>query len=461
MHKPRLMFALLILLIAATACTESRTATPPPEDLLENAVAATLTARAEGESGANAKQAPAETQSEQLQPEDDQPAEHPSPEAVAPNPHCIVYTDAGNVWLLEAANPPQQLTSSGNASQVMISSDCQKVAFIRRIGPDQLPEIRSVNTDGSGETILLTSAQIDALYPLDPVFSRNDTAGIAFIPGGHVLIFNTRAVPSEGPGLAKYDDLVRLDSDTGDLTIVFQPGTGGDFTLSPDGTKLVLLTPDSINLANVDGSSLQSNLITYAPVITYSEFQYYAQPVWTLNSDAFGVAIPSSDPLDAAPFGTIWRVQTATATASNVGTIQGDFYFPQFSGAPLLSPNLQRVAFLRKTGTQNVHDLYLANADGSGEVVYATGSIQWQGWSPDSTHFVYSLGTPMNLQLGLDGGAPTPIGSCDDLRWMNNNAFLCLSGGMSTWTLVRGQINGNLTTLVSPAGDFISYDFTP
>ena len=461
MHRPRLMFALTILLIVATACTVAKTPTPPPGDLLENAVAATLTARAEQESGVENKQAPAETQSGQLPSGDTQPTEHPSPEAAVSNRHCIVYTDAGNVWLLEAANPPQQLTSSGDAGQVMISSDCQKVAFIRRIGPEQLPEIRSVNSDGSGEKALLTSAQIDALYPLDPVFSRNDTAGIAFIPGSHVLMFNTRAVPSEGPGLAKYDDLVRLDSDTGDLTIVFPPGTGGDFTLSPDGTKLVLLTPDSIGLADVDGSNLQANLITYAPVITYSEFQYYAQPVWTPNSDAFGVAIPSSDPLDAAPSGTIWRVQTATAAASNVGTIRGDFYFPQFSSAPLLSPNLQRVAFIRKTSTQNVYDLYLANADGSGQLVYATGGIQWQGWSPDSTHFVYSLGTPLNLQLGLDGGAATSIGSCNDLRWRNNNAFFCLSGGMGAWTLMRGQIGGSLTALVSPAGDFISYDFTP
>jgi hypothetical protein len=459
MRSLRPMIVLCSLLIVTLACGDTGTAAPPAEDALETVVAATLSAGRADEAESGEKQPPVDSQSQPPPGDESQPAERPQPEAVAANVPCITYTDGGNVWLLEGTKPPAQLTGSGDASKVMISTDCQKVAFVRSVGPDQLPEVRSVNTDGSGEMTLLTSAQIDALYPLDPNFSHNAIANIDFIPNSHELIFNTRAVPAEGPGLFKYNDLVRLDSDSGSLTAVFPAGSGGDFALSPDGTQLALVLPDTIGLVNIDGSNLRANLISYTPVITYSEFQYYAQPIWTLVSDAIGVAIPSSDPLAAGVSGTIWRVPEATAAATNVATISGDFYFTQAFSEPSLSPNLQRVAFLRETGTPNIKDLCLANADGSGEVIYDTGNIQWQGWALDSTHFAYSLGGPMNLHLGVDGGSSTPIGSCNNLRWRDNNTFVCLSGSMGSWSLMRGQIGGSLTALVSPAGDFIAYDF--
>jgi len=65
----------------------------------------------------------------------------------------------------------------------------------------------------------------------------------------------------------------------------------------------------------------------------------------------------------------------------------------------------------------------------------------------------------MNLQLGVDVGAPTVIGSCTDLRWIDDTTFLCLSGSIGSWTLKKGVIGGALVPIISPTGDFISYDF--
>ena len=65
----------------------------------------------------------------------------------------------------------------------------------------------------------------------------------------------------------------------------------------------------------------------------------------------------------------------------------------------------------------------------------------------------------MSLHLGVDGGSPTPIGSCSQLEWIDNTKFLCLSGSYGAWTLMRGEIGGGLIPIVSPAGDFVSYDF--
>jgi hypothetical protein len=368
----------------------------------------------------------------------------------------IVYTDSGNVWLIEGAQPPLQLTHTGDTFQVLLSSDGMKVVFIRQIAPDTPSELRSINIDGGGEMLLMAPADFNALHA-DAMFLYNDIANIDFIPGTHFLMFNTRTI-AEGPGLLKFNDLLKLDTDTGLLTTLFPAEMGGDFTLSPDGNQTVLTLPTSIGLVDSDGSNQVPNILPYDPVITYSEFQYYAQPVWKADSSAFGVAIPSSDPLAPLPSGTIWQVPSDGGPALEVGTIQGDFYFPQVFGAPLVSRNLNRVAFLRETASPNVYDLYLANADGSTQILYANGDIQWKGWAPDGIHFVYSFGGPFNLQLGVDGGAPSALGSCIDLRWVDEMMFLCLSGSISSWTLMQGEIGSGLSPIVSPIGDFVSFD---
>jgi hypothetical protein len=449
MRNTRLLLTLASISFLWLSSCGPATTPKPDEDLLATSVAATL--KAADLAGPGGKAPPEVGKTPTVEPSF-APTVPPKPPVL-----CIVYTDGGNVWLIEGTKPPVQLTSSGGVDQVLISDDGMKIAYIYRVTLDSNAELRSINVDGSGDTSLLTPAQFDALYPLGPMV-HNDLSQIAFVPGMHTLMLNTRGIPV-GPGLAKHDNLLLLDADTGVLTTIFPPSSGGDFTLSPDGSQVAIVLPTSISIANIDGSNLFANLVTYASVMTYSEFMYYAQPVWTADSSALGVAIPSSDPLSPPTSGTIWRIPSGGGAAVNVSTITGGFYFPQVFGAPLLSPNLNRVAFLRNTPTPNVYDLYLANADGSGAAVYTNGDIQWMGWAPDNSHFVYSSGGPMNLQLGVDGGAPTPIGTCTGLRWINNTRFLCLSGSMGSWTLMRGQIGGPLTAIISPAGNYVAFDF--
>jgi hypothetical protein len=118
------------------------------------------------------------------------------------------------------------------------------------------------------------------------------------------------------------------------------------------------------------------------------------------------------------------------------------------------------VAFTRRVGADD-EDLILAHTDGTGEVVYATGEVDWAGWSPDSAHFAYQSGEPMSMTVGAPGGAPVPLGPGTDFRWMNDAVFLYLAGGVGAWTLTRGSIGGSSEALVSPAGDFIAYGFAP
>ena len=55
------------------------------------------------------------------------------------------------------------------------------------------------------------------------------------------------------------------------------------------------MTSGTIRLVNADGSE-RREAFTYTPVVTRSEFQYYAQPVWAPDSDCLRVAIPPADP---------------------------------------------------------------------------------------------------------------------------------------------------------------------
>jgi hypothetical protein len=383
------------------------------------------------------------------------------PSEVPPSPPIlkIVYIDAGNIWLIEGGSPPQQLTNSGFAENVLISPDGLKIVFKRRLTFDDLAELRVVNADGSGEDVLLSTDDMKTLYPSTLESKGFEISQMAFLPGTHDLYFNTYEAFAT-IGVAMTDDLLLINTDSGDLTRLLNPNHGGQFAISPDGTRIVMIQPDRIHLVNPDGSGLSTDLINYPPVITYSEFQYYAQPIWTRDSGAVGFAIPSADPLDGSPSGDIWRIPRDGSAAVKIATIAGDFYFSQVFSTTILSPLFDRVAFMRETATPNIRELYIAQSDGAAETIYDTGEISWVGWAPDGIHFVYSLTDPMDLIIGSVGDSPAPLVTGMDLRWINNRDFLYLSGSMGAWTLMKGSIGTAPTSLVTPVGDFISYDFT-
>ncbi|OGO46137.1 MAG: hypothetical protein A2Z30_01630 [Chloroflexi bacterium RBG_16_64_43] len=432
----------IAVLIATLACVVPGLPTPPGLDDVGTRVAATLTALAPGET---------------TEPHGPTPEGSPvGPTVPAPSVLRIVYISAGNVWVLTAGGVPQQITASGGAERVVISSDGLKVAYTRRGAPEATSELNSINVDGSGSALLLSTAQIDALHPLG-FFVHNDINNLAFIPGSHRLAFNTRGV-LEGPGLPKWDDLFVIDADSAALTTVFPAGAGGDFAFSPDGTRVAIIRPTTVGLANADGSGMSADVVTYTAVITYSEYMYYVRPLWTADSAALGLAIPSSDPLAPATSATLWRVPAAGGPAVSLATISGEFFFAQFD-ASALAPDLSRVAFLRATGTPNVHHLIVANSDGSGETIYATGQLGWLGWAPDGMHFIFSEGAGNNIRLGGLGTAPAPLATGTRLRWLNGSEFLYLSGSPGLWTLNRGTLGGGIEALATLAGDYTAYDF--
>jgi hypothetical protein len=375
------------------------------------------------------------------------------PPAAALAQLIVAYTDGGNLALVAGAGPATTLTSAGAVEQVRLSDDGARIAYTRRPAIDHPVELRVVNRDGTGDVLLMGPSDFDALYPLDGAL-HHDLSQFGFIPGTHILFLNTRSF-FEGPGLNKHDDLLRIDTDSLARTLLLAPGTGGDVTPSPNGQYLALARPDSVEIRMTDGSPSGTGTLTYEPVITYSEYAFYAQPVWDAASEAIAFAIPSPDPLAPAPTGSVWRLPVS-GSPSLLGTIPGQFLFPS-GRAPLVSPDHAYVTFTRPTSAPDVTNLYRSGIDGSGETVVGPFS-SWLGWSPDGAHFVYSAGDPMDLLVADAALATAPLVSGTDPAWFRPDEFVYLSGTMGAWTLQRSGLTGSSIPLASPAGDFVAFD---
>lgn len=380
-----------------------------------------------------------------------------SPSPTTGRPSRVVYISGGDIWLVDVSAPAVQLTNSGKAEQAMISDDGAAIAYSRRDSLDGPAEIWAVNPDGTHDRVLLTAAQLNALHPLKGM-KFNDLANLSFVPRTHRLAYNTRGV-AEGPGLAKYDDLNVIDIDSGAQASLLPAGSGGDFTFSPDGARVAITHATNVNLADADGTHLQTNLITFPLINTASEYLYYPKVVWAADGSAFVVVIPSQEPFTPPTSGSLWRV-TSGGAAANLGIIIGDF-FRTTGGYPLQSPDLANVAFTRDTSTPNVHDLYIAHADGTGETKVATGTITWQGWSPDGQHYLFTQGSPSTLMLGTMGGTPTSVGAGTNPQWLDASRFVYVAGGSGTWTLEFDALGSSPQVMASISGDLATFDVAP
>ncbi len=469
--KPILM-AIMALIVVALACGPATpTASPvtssptsPAEDSVATQVAATLTAIAGGDALATQVAATLTAAAP------DVPSATPSPT----EPPCdiapvltIAYTDNGNVWLIEGSNPPLQLTSGGDASSVAISDDGQKVVFAAWDTPTDSRELRVVNSDGSGETILMSQADLDALPPPLDGALHHDFHHMQFKPCSQDLFFSTLSV-FEGPGLVTQNNLIEIDVSSGILTTILAPGTSGTgFFISPDGSKLALSFPERIGFANIDGSGLVPSAHTFTPVITSSQFMWNPPVRWSPDSTAVGLAMPSQDPFAPGAYGDIWLIQADGSAATHMATIVAEFYQVQYEEITI-SPNLGTLAYLRDSGTPNLLELFFSNFDGSGETLYDTADLRPHGWSPDSINYAYNVtisgGT--ELRVARLGYAPltlnTNSGTYRDVHWVDDTRMLHFSGSIPSWDLDLTVLGSGTFTLATISGGTLpAYDFTP
>ncbi len=436
--------ALVGLLGLLAACNYPGPATPPTDDSLS----------------ATAEAVPAVSATPTITPSPLPPTPSASPSATPLPPVLhISYVEEGDLWALEPGAAPVRLTGSGNISDVRMATDGELIVYTLVDANFEFVEMRAIGFDGTGDRRLIGTETLGTLYPLEG-FLRYTLADFTLARGTHRVLFNTRGV-FEGPGLAKSDDLLALEADSGALIPLLPPGQGGDFTLSPDGTQLAIVRPDSIGFARSDGTDLRAELLSFTPVITFSEYFFYPRPVWLPEGDAVQVAIPGENPFAESPAGTIRLVPAAGGSPSVLASISGDLFRPQ-GETPLISPDGTTVAYLRAGAVSGEEELVLYRHATGESITIATGTLQWKGWAPDSHHFAYTQGGGLDLFIGEIGAPPTPLGSAASLRWIDDRQYLVLLGAPGAWTLTLGDLAAapfSLVDLVGSGGAFVAYDF--
>lgn len=445
-------FAISALALAALACNLGAAAPEPPDvDAMATSVAATVAAMDAG----------AET------PAGDEPAEEVESETPAePAILRVAYTDSDlNLWYWEEGAAPRQLTDTGDIIEIKISHDGTLIAFLRGADYANL-DLWVIRSDGSGERRLVSAAEFASLTPV-PDSVGTTAYGLVWVPGEHTLAFTTQPL-FEGPGFMLNNDLWLVNAETGERRMLLAPGSGGMFTYSPDGTQIVLVTPTEVSLVNADGSNRRHAVLTYAAVMTYSDYAYHVQPVWAQDSSYLRVVVPPQDPLASSPRPptAIWHLPAAGTGASQIATLDVFFLDPV-----VLSPDLQRLAYLRPLAAEvsdNQRELRIAAANGSADTLYASGdSIRIYGWSPDSEHFIFSINGFTNMQLGRVGSGFVPLaesGYAVLARWVAGERFLYLTMSGDNWELRLGTIGTPSTLIAGGSGNpmqlQVSYDFS-
>jgi hypothetical protein len=372
----------------------------------------------------------------------------------------VVYIKDGDLWIWTEGAGSQALSSSGDIIEAFLSDDGLLAAFTRQVG-DFHSEVWAVNTDGSGERLLVSVADVEAM-----VINRSpDASGVAphqlaWVPGTHELAFNTRQ--SFMVGFLLNDDLRRVNVDSGEMLSLLPSGQGGMFSFSPDGKRIAISTPNSIFLVDADGSHRSADLLSFEEVLTSSEYRFYPQPIWTEDSSALLVSIPPRDPLAARDQLTqIWRIPADGSAAVLMGGVPATF----FGGGVYFSPDLSQLIYQREVGQpqDNLRELHLASSDLSQDrVLFSAPLLQFNGWAGDSQHYFFSSGIEMQTQFGnRDGNARSLMSDAGvyiNIQPVGADRFLYMKDVQGNWEFGLADLQGQKQVIDQISGFPVSFD---
>ena len=461
----KISFPVLFLFLASLACSLPLGTSATPVDVesaAATAVAGTLTALAPTPSASEtpepavATEIPTETSTVV-------PTEIATP---LPLVLRVAFTDRGrNLWIWQEGSAALKIINSGNVQDVNLSEDGQWIAFTRTTPDFSETSLWAIAFDGSSEHLLVSHADFQAM-PLHPDTDPDWVESIfptiiQFVPNSHTVAFMT-APQFEGPGFFDNKDLWLVDVVTAARSNLIPAGSGGQYTYSPDGSQIALVTPTDISLINADGSNRRSSVLTYPAVLTYSEFAYHAMPLWAQDGSFLRVSIPYSDSLgDPSQPATLYQMPVDGSPAYMLGTVLT---------APLnyasYSPDLSKIAYSQQVGSasDNIYSVQIANYDGSASGEVARGNYSFGAWAPDSSHYAYYRFDPRSLYLaqgGVAGATSMDSNPADRWQWISAERLLFVYRGSPEWQLRLGNLEG-ISSLIAGlgAGDgFTSFDF--
>ncbi len=367
-----------------------------------------------------------------------------------PPPPRAAHLLEGNACLWEPGRAPRPLTTTGDATALRFSPDGRLLAVVRALG-ETAQEIWVLDLDG-GDFRPLVNAEALARLPRPQGTDGLGIYTLAWVPGTHILAYTTHALFA-GPGLVTSDDLQMVNADTLAQRTFLAPGEGGRFTFSPDGQRVAISSASQVDLLWLDGRAPRQRVLTYEPVLTYSEYQYQVAPQWAPDGSYLLVLVPPADPLaKPTPPSRVWRLPTDGTPATPLAEIPAAaFWFAQ-PNLPLFDPTLTHLAYLSQEG--DLWSLHIATPQGDEEASTAPATeVSFLGWAPSAERFVYALeeGPP---QIQSPGGEPQPltppeIREVRSVAWVTEDTFLLSRGEWDNWEVYAGTLGSETHLVVS------------
>ncbi len=386
------------------------------------------------------------------------------PPVVVATPHSrdvrLVYVKNQELWLWRDQHA-LRLNAPTPIYQPVLSPDGRYVAYQRPVSEAYSTIwMIDLNTQQAWQAVSLEDLQTIGGGALSP-----DAVGVmpyqmAWKPGSHMLTFNTQQV-FQGPGVALLDDLNLYDVAQRSLTFLLLAGWGGMFVYSPDGEHIAISNPQQIILSKADGSEYRV-VMHYALVNTYSDYRFYAQPVWSPAGREIIFALPPSDPLATPPQPTeIWRIAVDGALATKVGEVQA---VPFFDTPITFAPTLTHMAFIQEEADSGMRVLMIAQLDELQPVPYASDALLlFWGWSPDGLHFIYYTGPDQQAWLGEVHGDAQPLTAnpigITNVRWVDATRFLFSRHLPEGIQLFLGDIEGGELLVADGLDRPFEFDF--
>ncbi|MDX1437820.1 MAG: hypothetical protein R3335_13485, partial [Anaerolineales bacterium] len=410
----------------------------------------------------------------------------------------LAYVQDGDLWLLDAGKEAARLTDSGDLHSVKLSPDGSRVVFTRQLdatrqelwavevderlpyrlagGPDlagaieiiefsdahplvafsrqvdpQQAELWVADTNGSGASLLADQQDLMAEIQ-EPSADSATLAGVTWIPGTSALVYD--AFPQfdeEGIYIYVQRQNWQVDALSGEHSVLFPPGEGGMLSYSPDGRALAVVTPESLDLVNLETGERQEAGLDYF-ALGMGEYYFFPPLEWAPDSRSLYLIQPEKEGFEQDMEIGVWQVPVDGGPAELLSQVKG------FGPSVSLSPDLSRVAYWKAEAGSNYRELHIAALDGSEDIRYAAGDLmEFQGWTPDSGFFVYRLWQPEDSQPMLGGlcspaAALTPPGVVAAPDWIDEVHFLYIiendgllelhlgtPGGLGGLPLTRGR----------------------
>jgi Tol biopolymer transport system component len=226
---------------------------------------------------------------------------------------------------------------------------------------------------------------------------------VAWMPDGQALLFNTWVdFSAVGPGRLLSDDLWQVDAATGAVHLLFpEEEPPASFTISPDGTWLLVNRPTRIEALNLSTGGRRT-LLEFPMVLTYSEYAWLPEPRWLPGGGTAYVALAPDDPMQGAIFG-LWRLDVEQGAAEQFDQVEGTVYAWSPDGRSW-SPDGTRLAYISSAEDQPQVTVMSVGPGTTGFVAaVALGEAipRIVGWSPDGQTVLVQEGAALyGVQAG-------------------------------------------------------------